>query len=150
MVNTELCKGCKRCQITEACPIKAASVADGKLYIDPQKCNHCGRCVTKCPFHAVDDSTPGYAIVIGGRWGKKMAQGQQLTKLFTSEAEVISVVEKTILFFAEQGISGERLSDTVARIGFEKVNAELLSDEILSRKETIVEKARTAKGGATC
>ena len=54
-----------------------------KLYIDPAKCNHCGRCVTKCPFHAVDDSTYGYAVVIGGRWGKKYAHGQRLTKIFT-------------------------------------------------------------------
>ena len=50
----------------------------------------------------------------------------------------------------EQGISGERFSDTIARIGFEKVNAELLSDDILTRKDAIVGKALTAKGGATC
>lgn len=149
-LDTELCKGCKKCQIEAACPVKAATVVDDKLYIDPAKCNHCGRCVQKCPFHAVDDSTYGYAVVIGGRWGKRYAHGQRLTKIFTSEEEVISVVEKAILFFAEQGISGERFSDTIARIGFEKVNAELLSDDILTRKDAIVGKALTAKGGATC
>lgn len=140
-VNTELCKGCKKCQIEAACPVKVPQLVNNKIYIDPAKCNRCGRCVTKCPFHAVDDSTYGYAIVIGGRWGKRVAQGQRLTKIFTSEEEVISVAEKTLLFFAEQGIKGERLSDTIARIGFEKVNEELLSDDILSRKEAIVAKA---------
>lgn len=150
VVNTDLCKGCAKCQIAESCPIKIADLVDGKIHIDPDKCNHCGRCVGKCPFHAIDDSTYGYTVVIGGRWGKKTAEGKPLGKIFTSEEEVLSVVEKTILFFAEQGISGERLSDTVERIGFDKVNAELLSDDILSRKDAIVGDALKAKGGATC
>ena len=92
----------------------------------------------KCPFHTIEDGAYGYKIYIGGRWGKKVAMGQRIPKIFTTEEEVLSTLEKTILFFAEQGQKGERLSDTIHRIGFEKVMEELLSDDILSRKDAIV------------
>ena len=58
--------------------------------------------------------------------------------IFESEDEVLKVVEKAILFFREQGIAGERFADTIARIGFENVQKELLSDDILSRKADII------------
>ena len=67
-----------------------------------------------------------------------MAMGKRIPKIFTTEEEVLATLEKTILFFAEQGQKGERLSDTIHRIGFEKVTEELLSDDILSRKDAIV------------
>ena len=136
--NTDLCKGCKKCQIEAACPISLPKVVDGKVFIDPDKCNRCGRCLHKCPFHVNEDYIAGYSIVIGGRWGKKVAMGQRIPKIFTTEEEVLATLEKTILFFAEQGQKGERLSDTIHRIGFEKVTKELLSDDILSRKDAIV------------
>ena len=113
-------------------------VVDGKVFIDPDKCNRCGRCLHKCPFHVNEDYIAGYSIVIGGRWGKKVAMGKRIPKIFTTEEEVLATLEKTILFFAEQGQKGERLSDTIHRIGFEKVTEELLSDDILSRKDAIV------------
>lgn len=57
------------------------------------------------------------------------------TPVFTSREEVLAIVEKAILLFREQGITGERFADTVARLGFENVQKQLLSDELLSRKE---------------
>ena len=67
-----------------------------------------------------------------------MGQGIPLTRLFTSEEEVLNTVEKVILYYKENGLPGERFADTIARIGFEKINAEILSDDILSRKEQIL------------
>jgi dissimilatory sulfite reductase (desulfoviridin) alpha/beta subunit len=133
-----LCKGCKKCKIEVACPIKACGVRGGTLMVDAKQCNNCGRCMGKCPFHVTDEFQNGYAVYIGGRWGKKAARGQRLNKLFTSEEEVLDLVERCILFFREQGQTGERFADTVARIGFETVQAELLSDAILVRKEEIL------------
>lgn len=52
----------------------------------------------------------------------------------------MSVVEKAILLFREQGNAGERFADTVARIGFENAEEQLISDEILSRREQILAK----------
>ena len=72
-------------------------------------------------------SCPGYKICIGGRWGKNVSQGQPLSKIFTSEAEVLDTIEKIILFYKDNGLEKERFADTIARIGFEVVEREVLS-----------------------
>lgn len=123
--DTDKCRGCKKCAIELACPMKAASLKDGKINIDPAICNHCGRCNKKCPFKAFESATEGYKVYIGGRWGKKGAMGKPLSKIFTSEEEVLGVVEKSIILFRDKGIKGERFSDTVERLGFENVEKEL-------------------------
>jgi dissimilatory sulfite reductase (desulfoviridin) alpha/beta subunit len=134
----EECKGCKKCAIEKTCPVGAAKVVDKKLVIDKSVCRQCGRCVGKCYFKALTDGSYGYKIYVGGRWGKMTSHGTPLSKIFTDQEEVLKVVEKAILLFREQGKSGERFETTVKRIGFEKVEAELLSDEILERKEQIL------------
>ncbi len=127
-LNAELCRGCKKCAVEKMCPMKAAKVENGILVVDKDICNNCGRCVGKCPFHAREDSQYGFKIYIGGRWGKKIARGQALSKIFTSEEEMMKVVEKAILLFREQGLTGERFADTIERIGFENVEKQLLAD----------------------
>lgn len=149
-VDLEKCRGCKVCQIEKNCPIQVAKMVNGKIVIDENACNHCGRCVGKCPFHAIENYTNGYRVYIGGRWGKKVAQGRYLDKVFTDREEVLSIVEKAILLFREQGNTGERFADTVARLGFENVQEQLLSDELLGRKEENIRAQKHLKGGATC
>lgn len=148
--DEDMCNGCKKCKIEKTCPMKAATVEDGVLEINKDVCNNCGRCIGQCPFDAIEEGTPGYKIYIGGRWGKKVAQGQPLSKIFTSEEEVLDVVEKTILLFREQGKTGERFADTIARIGFEEVEKQLLSNEILERKQEILDAKLHLAGGASC
>lgn len=145
-IDLSKCKGCKNCQVQNSCPIKIANVSDGKIRIAPEQCNHCGRCIDKCPFGAVTESLTGYRVYIGGRWGKKAAEGRMLDKIFTTEEEVIDVAERVILFFRDEGISGERLADTVARLGFDYVQDKLLNSTI--DKKQILEK--NVVGGATC
>ena len=149
-IQLDKCRGCKVCQIQETCPINVAKMENGKIRIDPEACNHCGRCVGKCPFKAVEGHVDGYRIYIGGRWGKKVAQGRYLDKVFTDRQEVLDVIEKAILLFREQGITGERFADTVARIGFEEVQRQLLDNELLARKEENLAAQKHMKGGATC
>ena len=148
--DEDSCNGCKKCAIEKNCPVGAAKVSDGVLEIDKNVCNNCGRCVEKCPFDAIESGTYGYKIYIGGRWGKKVAQGRALGKIFTDKEEALSVIEKTLLLFREQGKTGERLAQTIDRLGFENVEAQLLSDEILSRKDGILAAELHTKGGATC
>ena len=149
-IDLDKCRGCKVCQVQNACPIHVAKVEDGKVVIDPAACNHCGRCLGKCPFHAIEQYTGGYKICIGGRWGKRVAQGRALEHIFTSEEEVMDVIEKAILLFREQGITGERFSDTIDRLGFENVQQQLMSNDLLQRKEENLAAQRHLKGGATC
>ena len=126
--DTEKCRGCKKCQIEKNCPIHAAKLGSGKISIDPDACNHCGRCKGKCPFGAVEEYREGYKILIGGRWGKKTACGRPLPRLFTTEEEVMTVIDRAILLFREEGIAGERFADTVARLGFAYVSGKLLGE----------------------
>ncbi|WP_040211100.1 4Fe-4S dicluster domain-containing protein [Clostridium polynesiense] len=148
--DEDLCNGCKKCSVEDACPVNAAKVVDGVLEISSDECNNCGRCVGKCHFDAIEDGKVGYKIYIGGRWGKRVAQGIPLNKIFTDKEEALRVIEKTILFYREQGKTGERLSQTIERIGFENVEAQLLSDEILARKQEILDAQLHLAGGATC
>lgn len=136
--NVDLCKGCGKCQIELNCPMHAAKVIDGKIHVDESICNNCGRCIKFCPFHVNDEAVPGYKVYVGGRWGKKTAHGKALSKIFTSEEEVLDMVEKAILLFRDKGQAGERFADTIARIGFEEAEKILLSDELLERKEEIL------------
>lgn len=126
--DTEKCRGCKKCQIEKNCPIHAAKLGSGKISIDPDACNHCGRCKGKCPFGAVEEYREGYKILIGGRWGKKTACGRPLPRLFPTEEEVMAVIDRAILLFREEGIAGERFADTVARLGFDYVSGKLLGE----------------------
>ena len=134
--DLEKCKGCKKCAVETSCPLKTAHVVDGKLTCD--SCNNCGRCVGKCPFGVTDEYEDGYKVCIGGRWGKKTAQGRPLDLIAKTEEEVLSLVEKCILLFRDKGVAGERFADTLERIGFEQAQALLLSDELLERKEEIL------------
>ena len=148
--DEDMCNGCKKCQVANMCPMKAASVEDGVLEINKDVCNNCGRCVGACPFDAIEEGTPGFKIYIGGRWGKKVAHGIPLSKVFTTEEEMLDTVEAAILLFREQGQTGERFADTIARIGFEEVEKQLLSREILNRKQEILDAKLHLVGGATC
>ena len=145
-IDLSKCRGCKVCQVEKACPIHVAAMEDGKIKIHANECNHCGRCISKCPFDAVNESAVGYRIYLGGRWGKKVAEGQPLDRIFTSEEEVIQMVEQILLFFRDEGQTGERLADTVARLGFDYVQDKLLNSKI--DREAILKK--NVVGGATC
>lgn len=149
-VDKDMCNGCKKCQVEVACPMKAAKLDNGMINLDKEICNNCGRCVGTCPFDVIEEGTPGFKVYIGGRWGKKIAHAQPLNKIFTSEEEVLAVVEKAILLFREQGHTGERFADTIARIGFEKVEIQLISGDIFTRKQEIIDAKLHLTGGATC
>lgn len=146
--NLDLCRGCKVCQVEKNCPIHTAKVVDGKVNIDPAACNHCGRCLDTCPFGVMKEFTAGYQVYVGGRWGKKVQQGLPLSKIITSEEEVLNVVEKAILLFRKEGITGERFADTVARLGLPYVEEMLLGDALLAEKDENLK--QTVTGGASC
>ncbi|MFR3134580.1 hypothetical protein [Intestinibacter bartlettii] len=65
---------------------------------------------------------------------KKISIGKPLSKIFTDLDEALNVIEKTILLYKNQGIKGERFEETIKRIGFENVEKQLFSDELLDKK----------------
>ena len=148
-LDEDECNGCKKCGVVQVCPMGAAKLEDGVLEIDKDVCNNCGRCVGACHFDALE-GTYGYKIYIGGRWGKKTAHGRALSKVFTDKEEALNVIEKAILLFREQGKTGERFAKTIERLGFENVEAQLLGNELLERKQQILDAELHLVGGATC
>ena len=126
-LSSDVCRKCKKCQVELNCPMKAVSVSDGMPVINTEICNNCGRCVEKCPFGAVTGTKEAYRVYIGGRWGKKTARAVPLGKIFTTQDEVLDVVERAIILFRDEGIAGERFSDTIARLGFDYVENKLLN-----------------------
>lgn len=126
--DMDKCRGCKVCQIEKSCPIGASKLGDGKLDFDADLCNACGRCYQKCPFDVVGAKLQGYAVYIGGRWGKRTAMGRRLEPTFTDKDEVLAVIERALTLFRDEGEAGERFSDTIARLGFENVQRQLLAN----------------------
>ena len=140
------CRGCAKCQVEANCPIHVARLVDGRLKVDPDACNHCGRCKGRCPFGVTEEFVDGYKVYIGGRWGKKVANGRPLDKIFTSEEEVLDLVERAILFYRDEGVTGERFADTIQRLGFDYVQDKLLNGKL--DKDAALQKK--VVGGATC
>ena len=62
----------------------------------------------------------------------------------------MSIIEKALLIYREQGITGERFGVTVDRIGFDSFVAQLLKDDILERKQAILDAQLHLVGGAQC
>ncbi len=130
------CVGCGIC--AKLCPMGAIEMIDKKPVRNPELCNNCGRCIPVCRIGAIEIARAGAKLYIGGRWGKKVSRGMPLGKIIETESELLSAVEKAILFYKEKGNSGERFADTITRIGFENAEREILSDSILSRKSEIL------------
>ena len=134
--NDAVCVGCGLC--AKLCPMGAIEIKDKKAVRNREICNNCGRCIPTCKLGAITAEKNGCKIYIGGRWGKKVARGTAFDKIFESETEALSTVEKVILFYKENGTPGERFADTITRIGFENVEKEILTDEIFRRKDEIL------------
>lgn len=138
--NADVCRGCKKCSIETHCPSKAARVVDGKLVIDGDKCLTCGVCTGKCPFGAIShESETLYRIYIGGTWGKSTRMGSPLSRPVHKD-EVLPILEKSMLWFKENALPKERFGKAIDRVGFDKAEAEILGEGILTRKDEILSK----------
>ena len=125
-INYLKCKGCKICLANKSCPNKVISVDNGKVQIDKTLCKRCGRCIGKCPFHVFDEFINGYAVYIGGRWGRDISLGKKINKLFITKKEVFNTIEKAILYFKENAKEKERFAQMIERIGFAEVEKNLI------------------------
>ena len=59
---------------------------------------------------------------------RSISAGRKLDRIFTDKDEVLAVIERALTLFRDQGRQGERFSDTIARLGFETVQQQLLAD----------------------
>ncbi|RKD29527.1 4Fe-4S binding protein [Thermohalobacter berrensis] len=136
-LDYEACAGCKKCRVEDVCKVGAVKRVDEKITIDFDKCNNCGLCIEECHLNAVKIDKEGVKIFIGGKWGKFPKIGEPLKGIHTEE-EALNIIEKAILYYKANGIPGERFGEMIDRIGFNEVEKELLSDDILEQKEEIL------------
>lgn len=152
--DQDSCVGCRVCNPENVCPMFAITVEEGpegrKMKIDEEICNNCGLCIEACPFDSIPDGEKKYKIALGGRWGKFTNEAFPMKTLFSTEEEVMEIIEKMLLIYREQGNTGERMSQTVQRIGMENLEEQLLSDEIWDRKQEILDAPLHLVGGAKC
>ena len=138
--DSALCRGCKKCAVAENCPSKAVAVTAGKAVVDGGKCTHCGVCVGKCPFGAVPKEAASVCrVFVGGTWGKTQRMGTLLSRTYSVE-EVPALIEKVMLWYKENGYAKERLGACIDRLGVDALEAALSTNDLLDRKEEILEK----------
>ena len=95
-------------------------------------------CIGKCPFEAVaHEGAQAFKVFVGGTWGKSSRNGTPLSK-FVSEEEIYPLLEKSILWFRENGYQKERFGLAIDRVGIKEFEDAVFSDDLLNRKNEIL------------
>ncbi len=116
------CIGCGLCE--RVCPGKAIEMVDGKPVLNRKRCLFEGNCISSCPVDAWEETRRGYLLYVGGKIGRLPVLGKVAAE-FLQEDEVIEAVERTISAFERLGQQGERIADTVARVGLDAFKEEI-------------------------
>lgn len=114
VLDEKKCIGCGLCQ--KVCPNKAITMADGKPVIDKSKCLLEGNCISSCPADAWQEKRRGYLLYAGGKIGRKPKLGVVVAE-FIQPDEVTEAVEGVLAAFERLGQQGERIADTITRVG---------------------------------
>ena len=79
-----------------------------------------------------------YKIYVGGTWGRTCRMGTPLSRK-VSEEEILPILEKSMLWFRENGYAKERFGLAIDRVGFEAFEAAIWGDDLLNRREEILD-----------
>lgn len=112
----DLCIGCGLCE--EVCRMDALKVEDDTVIFDRDKCDLCGDCIASCPTDAWETARTGFAIYIGGKIGRFPQLGTKFIELVDEET-LFEILDNTLNFFRENAKTGERIGDTINRLGIE-------------------------------
>lgn len=113
----ENCISCGVC--AKVCREGAISIEDGKVLIDQDKCNYCGRCVFSCPTDAYT-SVPGYLLSFGGLFGNKINKGFPVIPFIEDKETLFRVCDAALKFFKDNAKPSERFKFTIDRVGKDK------------------------------
>lgn len=127
-LEAENCTGCGLCR--KICPNSAIGMVDGKPVIDKVKCLMDGKCIATCPASAWREQRRGYLLYAGGKIGRKPGLGRVVAR-FVREEEAAEAVARVLQTFLRLARQGERLADTMARVGLEEFKSMYLKEEIV-------------------
>lgn len=113
----ENCVSCGLC--VKTCKMGALFLEDEKLKLDLDKCSFCGECISACRKAAIKAEKVGYTVFVGGKVGRKPRPGTKVLEL-AAESELFLLLEKTLAYYREFGLEGERFGALLDRLGFEK------------------------------
>ena len=116
----EACISCGLCE--KVCREKAVTITDGKVAVDQEKCNYCGRCAFSCPTDAWE-TRQGYMVSFGGVFGNKIHKGEGIIPFIEDQETLLCVCDAALDFFRENAKSGERFRFTIERVGKDKLEA---------------------------
>ncbi len=113
--------GCIQCGLcVKVCRENAITLADGKITVDYDKCNYCGRCFKSCPTDTWEVK-PVYLVSFGGLFGNKINKGTQYLPPVTSEEQLFRVTDAAIQFHDDNANPGERFKFVIDRVGEDKL-----------------------------
>ncbi|MDW7675625.1 MAG: 4Fe-4S binding protein [Bacillota bacterium] len=121
----EKCISCGIC--AKVCPSKAITMVEGKPILDEKKCIHEGNCIASCPTDAWITEKKGIHVYVGGKIGRFPQLGQLMLQ-FVPEEQVVVVGEAIIAAFSKLGQDGERIANTVNRVGLDMFREEVLKE----------------------
>jgi dissimilatory sulfite reductase (desulfoviridin) alpha/beta subunit len=128
----ENCTGCTLC--VKACQDDALRMGDDELPVrDLDNCISCGDCVKVCAFDAMVPARIGHAVYVGGKHGKHPHVAYPVAQ-FVPDELVLDVMQVTIAWYREHGKKGERIGDTIDRVGidsYRRVLRNVVGDELL-------------------
>lgn len=110
----EDCIACGVC--VKACRKGAITLEDGKITVDYEKCNNCGRCFFACPTSAYAGKQ-GYMLSFGGLFGNTITKGEEIVPFIKDHDTLLRVCDACINWFKDNAKPSERFYFTIQRVG---------------------------------
>lgn len=119
------CSDCGLC--AKICPTGAIRRSEDGLYRhDPGQCLLCGQCINRCPRDAWEAEFKGFGLFLGGTMGKRPRLGNRVDRIFTSQAELFTCLERALDYFKRHSLGKERFGHMLDRLGAEQVINQIL------------------------
>lgn len=114
VLRAEKCHGCGLC--ATLCPRGAIKMKEGKPHLNRRLCMGEGSCIAICPAGAWEERRRGLYLFAGGQGGRSPRLGRVVVP-FVTEEEATAAVEAVLKTFLQLRREGERLGDTLQRVG---------------------------------